>query len=100
MLAWCSSHDNNLVPFVDILPAPALCDKIDRLGGASEKNDLVGGWGIEEAAYFRPRFLISVSGPRCQFVCCAVDVGIFVLVEVRKTIDHGLWLLRGGGILL
>jgi hypothetical protein len=44
--------DDDLVVFLDVLAAPALCDEIDGLGGAANENDFADGAGVDEAARF------------------------------------------------
>jgi len=91
--------DHDLVVLAEVLPAPALGDQIDGLGRTPNKNNLVAGAGVEEAADLVPRSLVSVGGARRQFVGGPVDVGVLVPVEVRKAVDDSLGLLGGGGVI-
>ena len=44
------------------------------------------------------RALVGIRGAACERMRRAVDVGVFVRVEIREPVDDRLRLLRGGGI--
>ena len=90
--------NDDLVAFSHILPPPALGDEVDCLGRSPEKDDLIGGWRVEKMAHLFPRILIGIGCAGRKLMRRAMDIGVFVLIEVCKAIDDGLRLLRGGGI--
>jgi hypothetical protein len=90
-------NDDLVVP-ADVPPAPALRDEIDRLGGAADEDDLVGRRCVQEAADLFPGRLVGVGRAGGEFVGAPMDVGVLMQVEVRHTVDDGLWLLGGGGV--
>ena len=91
--------DDDLVVLLNVLAAPALRDEIDAFGGAAHENDFSRVRGVQEAADFGARALVGVCGAGGQFVSGAMDVGIFVRVKIVQAINHGLRLLRGGGVI-
>lgn len=46
--------DHDFITFTDILPSPTLGNKVDALGGATDKDNYVYGRRIEEVADFTP----------------------------------------------
>lgn len=86
--------DNYLIARADVLAAPSLCNQVYGLGGAPGEDDVVGRWRPQEAGHGRSGALEGVSRSRRQGVGAAVDIGIFVLVEVDQTVDDNLRLLR------
>ena len=54
--------------------------------------------GVDEAANFVAGGFVGVGGAGSEFVRGAVNVGIFVRVEIAQAVDHALRLLRGGGV--
>ena len=87
-------RDDDLVAFLDVAPAPRLGDEVDALRRAAHKDDAVRRRRIDEGAHLGARRLVGVGGTRGQRVGAAVDVGVFVFVEVDEAIDHALRLLR------
>ena len=76
--------DEDLVAFLDIAPAPALGDEIDAFGGAAHENDVAHGGRVEEAPHFFARRFVGVGGAGRERMRGAMDVGVFVLVEIRE----------------
>lgn len=79
--------DDDFVTFMDLLPPPALRNEIDVLGGATDKNDFVGRWRIQEMTDFFARVFVGICRASCQFMRSAVDVGVFVLIEIAEAVD-------------
>jgi hypothetical protein len=90
--------DDDLVVAIDVLPAPALCHEIDRFGGATDEDDLLGRGCVQQATDLFPGHLIGVGRAGREFMGAAMDVGVLVSVEIRQTVDDRLRLLRGGGV--
>ncbi len=74
--------DDDFVAFVDVLASPGLGDEVDAFGGAADEDDFFGAGGVEEAARLFAGGFVGVGGASGEFVGGAVDVGIFVGVEV------------------
>jgi hypothetical protein len=91
--------DDYLVALGDVLAAPTLRDKIDRLGRPTHEDDLLGRGRIEEVCDFVAGIFVGVGGTSCELVGRAMDVGVFVLVEVTEPVDEGLGLLCDGGVI-
>ena len=87
--------DDDFVIGADVLPTPALRDQIDRLGRAADEHDFVGGRRVQKAAHLLARPLVGVGRAGGEFVRGAVDVGVFVLVEIFQRRDDRRRLLRG-----
>ena len=90
--------DDHLVALVDIPPAPGLGHEIDRLGRAAHPDDAVVGGRVEEAADFLARRFEGIGGAGGERMRRAVHVRVLARIEMRKPVDHGLRLLRGGGV--
>ena len=76
--------DDDLVALADVLPAPALGDEVDALGGAADEDDVVGRVCAEEPGDRGAGLLVGVGGAGGQVVRGPVDVGVLVLVEVAR----------------
>ncbi|SLE02389.1 Uncharacterised protein [Mycobacteroides abscessus subsp. massiliense] len=90
--------DDDLVAVPQVLAAPGIGHQIDGLGGAAHEDDVLVGFGAQELAGRPACVLVRVGGACRQLMCGAVDVRVLVLVEVHQPVDHGLGLLRGGGV--
>ncbi len=85
--------NDDLVSGTDMLPSPALGNEVNRFSRSPQKDDFLGGGGIEKLANLTPRFLIRIRRAGCQFMCGPVNIGIFVRVEIAQPIDDGLGFL-------
>ena len=74
--------DDDLVVFLNIAASPALGDQVDAFGRAAHEDDFARGGGIQEAARLFPRAFVGVGGPGRKIVGGAMNVGIFVRVEI------------------
>ncbi len=74
--------DDDLVALVDVLAAPALRNQVDGFGGAADEDDFFGGRCVEEVCDLAARVLISVGSAGGKLVGGAMDVRVFVLVEI------------------
>lgn len=82
--------NDDLVSGADMLPPPALGNEVDRFRRSPQKDDFIGGCGVEKLANLIPRFLIRICRTGCQFMCGPVNIGIFVRVEIGQPIDDCL----------
>ena len=90
--------DDDLVALADILAAPALGDEIDAFGCATNEDDFLGARSVEETADFFAGGFVGVGGAGGEFVGGAMDVGIFVGVEVAEAVDDAFRFLRCGRV--
>src|SRR5271166_2121727 len=93
-------HDaeNDLVARADILQSIARRGKIDRLGRGAREYDLLGSGRVQETSHALPRRLIGLGGGIGEIMQPSMDIGVFVLIRMSNSIEDGLRLLRGGGI--
>src|SRR5690606_13448166 len=68
---------------------------VDGLGRATQKDDFPRGARVQKGAHLLARVLVGVGGARCESMGSAMNVRVFVLVEVREPLDDRAWLLRG-----
>src|SRR6202167_5278278 len=90
--------DDDLVIFLDVAMAPTLGTAITGPGGAANEDDLSRRRSVQEAAGLFASALIGVGSSRRERVCGTMNVGIFVLIEIRQAIDDCVRLLRSGSI--
>lgn len=81
-----------------MLAAPRVGHQVDRFGGSTHEDVLLGLGRTDEPPHRLARLFVGVGRPRRQFVCRPVDVGILVGVEVRQPVDDHLGLLCGRGV--
>ena len=90
--------DDNFIALFDVGSAVGLGHQVDTLGGAPDKNDFVAGPGVDELPDLGTDPFIGVRCLLAQIVNPPVDVCILRRVILLEGINHGLWLLGGGGI--
>ena len=90
--------DDDFIALAHVLSAPGLGHQVDGFGGAAHKDDFVHIGRVDEAAHHFTRMLVGIRGAGGQGVGRAVDVGVFVFVEMRDALDHLARLVRGGGV--
>ncbi|MPM51415.1 hypothetical protein SDC9_98163 [bioreactor metagenome] len=91
-------RDDDLVALAHVLATPALGHQIDGLGGAAHKDHLVHIGRVDEAPHHLARMLVCIGRAGSQGMRRAVDVGVFMLVEMRDALNHLARLVRGGGV--
>jgi hypothetical protein len=91
--------NDDFIALADILAAPALCNEIDALGCAADEDDFLCARSVEEAADLFACGFVGVGGASGEFVGGAMDVGIFVGVEVAEAVDDAFWFLRCCGVI-
>ncbi len=84
----------HLVAGLQARPCVALCDQIDRFGGATHEHDLVGAAGVDKGRNLLPRGLEGVGGALRQRMDAAVDVGVIAQFEGAHGVEHGQRFLR------
>src|SRR5579863_1723897 len=88
--------DDDLVAGFDKGRAPALRDKVDRLGRAAHKDHLALVGGIEESAGLLAPELKRIGGTLAELIDPAMHVGIVATVKLGNAVDHHFRLLRAG----
>ena len=90
---------DDVVAGLQVRPSPGLSDEVDRLAGVPRPDDRLRTRGVDEPLHLRPREFVHVGRLDAQRVDAAVDIGVVLLVEVHKRVDHLARLLRGGRII-
>ena len=72
--------------------------KVDCLGRAAHKNDVLRARRSDKVRHGLPRLLHRVGGAVGKFMHAAVDIGVLVLVVMHKTVDDGFRPLRGRAV--
>ena len=99
MLEWCSMIESTISsPARDAFAPERIGDQIDRLGGVAREDDLLVPLGVEEGADLLARALVGLGRRVGEIMQAAVDVGVFGRVGVLQAVEHGLRLLRRGGV--
>src|SRR6185312_7165921 len=91
--------NDDFVTRTNVLLSEGRGDEVDRLGCSARKDDFFRRAGAEEACHLAARVFVSVGSARRKLVRRAVNVRVFVLVEITETIDDGLWLLGRRGVI-
>ena len=81
---------DDLISRLQILLDIAVGHKVDALGGATHKYDIVLGWSSDEIRHNLPRTLIGIRRAGSQLVGTAMDIGVFVAIVMGQTIDDRL----------
>ena len=90
--------DNHLVTLAKEGLAKRGGQQVDGLGGATGKDDLIGGGGIDEGAHALARCLVQPRGLLREEVYAAMHIGVHRVVLLGDGVDHRARLLRGGSI--
>ena len=91
-------RDDDLVARTHVLQAERVRHEVDGLGGAAHEHDLLRRRRIDEARHLVAGSLVGIRRTGSQLVRRTVDVGVFVLIEVRQAIDDRFRLLRRGRV--
>src|SRR6185437_1829056 len=91
-------RNQHFVAFNHARPTAGLSDKVDGLGGSSDKYDLALSRRVQEALRGTARGVVRLGGFNGEQMDATVDVGVFLLVIARKGADHRARLLRGGAV--
>src|SRR5882762_9052396 len=87
--------DEDLISGPQARAAVGLCDQIDRLGGAADKDDLARAAGIYETPYALARTLVRGGGGLTERMHAAMHVGVRVCLVVLDRPQHRQRALRG-----
>ncbi len=91
-------REHDLVAGLDALAAERVGHQVDGLGGVAGEDDLFLAGRVEEGAHLLARILVGFGRGIGEIVQPAVHVGVFGGIGVLQAIEHGLRLLRRGGI--
>ena len=91
-------REHDLVARPDALAAEGVGHEVDGLGGVAGEDDLFLARCVEEGAHLLARVLVGLGRGIGEIVQTAVHVGVFGRVGVLEAIEHGLRLLRRGGV--
>ena len=91
-------RNDDLVAFLDEVPAVALRNEIDGLGRATDEDDFAGVSGADERADLLARGLVRGGGTLTHLIDAPVDVGALLDVARAQPIEDGERLLRGRGV--
>ena len=99
MLEWCSiAVISTSSPALNVRAAERLRDEVDALGRAAGEDDLARRGGVEERPHLLAGGLVGLGRKLAQHVDAAMDVGVAADVVVHQRVEHGLRLLRRGGV--
>ena len=88
-------REENHVACPNKFSAPCLGYKIDAFRGSTREDDFVSACSADVFCDTLARFFISFRSARTQHVQAAMDVRVFVFVELPKRVDDGPRFLRG-----
>ena len=91
-------REHDLVAFLDALLAERVGDEVDRLGGVAGEDDLFLAAGIDEGPCRLARALIGLRRLVGEEMQATMDVGVFARIGLGQPVEHGLRLLRRGGV--
>ena len=86
--------DQDLVPGLQVRSSVRARDKVDRLGGSADKDDLAFARGIDELLHGGSGMLIRPGGALAEFVNPSMNVRAIKSIKTIHGVDDGLRLLR------